>query len=102
MPLKRRKLPTFNATVATTKVKLKDKIVTLKEERRLLTRFLIAYKERPEVDLPSHSGRYEFSVVPRSMFHSDGSMIFASDKSSLNQMQYEHARTWLMCLSNVF
>ena len=83
VPLKRRKLPTFNATVATTKVKLKDKIVTLKEERRLLTRFLIAYKERPEVDLPSHIGRYEFSVVPRSMFHSDGSMSFASDKSSL-------------------
>ena len=83
MPLKRRKLPTFNATVATTKVKLKNKIVTLKEERRLLTRFLIAYKERPEIDLPSHIGRYEFSVVPRSMFHSDGSMIFASDKSSL-------------------
>ena len=82
-PLKKRKLPTFSENCASVKVKLKDKVATLREERRLLTRFLMAYRERPEVDLPTHLGEYEFSVVPRSMFNSDGRMLLATDKSSV-------------------
>ena len=82
-PIKRRKLPTFKENYVTSKVKLADKVITLKEERRLLTRFVMASRERPEVDLPKYLGQYEFSVVPRSMFNSDGIMRIASDKSAI-------------------
>lgn len=41
-PLKRQQLPTFTEKVTKTKVKLKDKVKTLTEERRLLTRFVLA------------------------------------------------------------
>ena len=82
-PIKRRKLPTFKENSVTSKVKFADKVITLKEERRLLTRFVMASRERPEVDLSKYLGQYEISVVPRSMFNSDGIVRIASDKSAI-------------------
>ena len=71
-PLKKRKLPTFCDNSKTAKVQLSDCLITLKEERRLFTRFMIAFWERREINLPHYLGHYEFSVVPPSMFSRDG------------------------------
>ena len=81
--LKKRKLVTFNSTNKEAKIKLKDRIVTLKEQTSLMTRLLIAARSRPEIDIKSLFGAYEFSVVPRSMFASDGKMLLGNDKSSV-------------------
>ena len=79
----KRKLPTFVSANKTTKVKLKDRVLELKEERRLMTRFLMASRSREDIDLPEIFGNHEFSVVPRSMFGVDGSLLLGADKSAI-------------------
>ena len=59
-------LLTFKSSSNPMKIKLKDKIIQLKEERNLMTRFIIASRMREETELPALLGKYEFSVVPRS------------------------------------
>ena len=39
-----------------------------------MTRLLIASRTRPDIDLPRYLGMYEFSVVPRSLFTTDGTL----------------------------
>ena len=75
-PIPRRNLPTFAETV-----KLQEKIITLKEERKLLTRLTIASRQRPEINLAFYIGNFEFSAVSRSLFARNGSMHLSSDKS---------------------
>ena len=82
-PVRRRKLPTLQINAKTINIKLKDQVVTIREEQRLLARFVVASRERPEIDLLAYLGKYEFSVVPRSMFLHDGTIHLASDKSSM-------------------
>ena len=55
----------------------------IKEERKLINRILIASRSRPEIDLLNIFGKYEFSVVPLSLFAPDGSLYYAKDKSSI-------------------
>lgn len=40
-------------------------------------------KARPEIDTKEAVGEYEFSIVPRSMFSADGTMLHCSSKSTL-------------------
>ena len=80
-PIPRRNLPTFAESVKNSTVKLQEKIRTLKEERKLLTRLTIASRQRPEINLAFYIGNFEFSAVPRSLFARDGSMHLSSDKS---------------------
>ena len=82
-PLKKRKLRTFCDNAKTAKVQLSDCLITLKEERRLFTRFMIAFRERREINLPHYLGHYEFSILPLSMFSRDGYMHLSTDKSSI-------------------
>ena len=56
------------------KDKIKDKLVQVKEEHNLISRFLILCRTRHNIDLPSYLGDYEFSVVPRSLFTPDGQL----------------------------
>ena len=71
----KRKLPTFVASNKTTHVQLKEKVVELKEEKRQMTRFIVASRSREDIDLPHIFGNHEFSVVPRSMFSTDGCLL---------------------------
>ena len=77
----KRKLPTFATFNRSVKVKIKDKIVSLKEQSSLMTRLLITARKRPEVDLEMIIGAYEFTVVPRSILESDGSLMIDTTKS---------------------
>ena len=60
-----------------------NKVLELKEDSNLFARLLLISKTRKEVNLQEVIGQYEPSVVPRSMFAVDGSMLHCQLKSSL-------------------
>ena len=80
-PITKSKLPTFESNVITVTVKIKDQLAQVKEEHKLISRFLIVRRTRHDIDLPSYLGDYEFSVVPRSLFPLDGQLYKSTDKS---------------------
>ena len=63
-PITKRKLPTFLSNIKTVTVKMQDQLVQVKEEHKLISRFLIVCKTPHDIDFPSYLGDYEFSVVP--------------------------------------
>ena len=81
--IKKRNLKTFRDVAKSIKKKEREKVVQLKEERTLLSRFLIAARKRTELDLEETIGNYEFSVVPKSMFGQDGEPLLSSDKAKI-------------------
>lgn len=82
-PMKKRQLKTWKSTGKKLKVDTSDKIVELMEDRNLFARMLLVSKSRPDINLADTVGRYELSVVPRSMFAADGTMLHCQHKSSL-------------------
>jgi len=66
-------------------VRVGDKVIKLREDRQLLARFLVIQQSRPELvpKLPTTTGDYEMSVIPRSLFANDGSLLIPTDKSSI-------------------
>lgn len=80
--LSKRQLRTFKKELKKVlRKKVTGKIVELKEERALFSRFLIAANKRSEIDLEFCLENYEFSVVPKSLFSSDGGPLPSTDKS---------------------
>ena len=55
----------------------------MKEERALLQRFIIISRRRPDLDLKKFIGTFEFGLVPRYLFVSDGSLLLAYDKATI-------------------
>ena len=81
--MKKRNLKTFGIQGKSIKTKIGEKLVKLKEERTLLSRFLITAKKRPELDLEGSIGNYEFAVVPKSIFTPDGQPLYSFDKAKV-------------------
>ena len=82
-PMKKQKLATWKSTGKKIKVGVKDKVVELREDRTLFARLLVVCNSRSEINLKDAIGKHEFSVVPRSLFAADGSMLHCPMKSSL-------------------
>ncbi|CAH3142523.1 unnamed protein product, partial [Porites lobata] len=82
-PVKKRNLLTWKTSAKVIKVKAKDTIIELKEDRNLFARLAMVCKSRPEIDIQEAVGLYEFTVVPRSLFARDGTMLHCSCKSAL-------------------
>ena len=84
-PLTKRKLPTSSNNKKTATVSVGHKLINanVREERKLMTRFIIASRSRSNTDLPSYLGKFEFSVVPRSLCNEDGDFLQTNDKSSV-------------------
>ena len=82
-PMVNRKLPIFAETMKKVNVKVNNKVVQLKEEKKLMTKFIIASRKREDIDLPYYFGTNEFSVIPRSLFRPDGTMLLDTDKSTV-------------------
>ena len=80
-PMKKVKLQTFKSASKIIKVKVKDEIVELKEDRGLFARMLIVTRSRPDIDLKRCISLYELTVVPRSLFSPDGMLLLCSTKS---------------------
>ena len=81
--MKKRKLKTWKSSCKVIKMKTAVKVVELKEDRSLFARLMMICKSRPEVDIKEAIALYEFSVVPRSLFAPDGTMLHCSCKSAL-------------------
>ena len=79
------KLKSFSNYMDKIKVRLRDTVVKLREERQLFGSFFIIQGSRPELvpKLEETIGQFEMSVVPRSLFAVDGTLYIPSDKSSL-------------------
>ena len=82
-PMKKQQLQTWKKTGKQVKVKSGDKIVELKEDRKLFSRMLLVSKSRPDINIQETVSKYELSVVPRSMFAADGTMLHCNVKTSL-------------------
>ena len=63
--------------------KVKGQLVSIKQERKLLSRLLVVAKSRQEFEVKDVIGEYEFISAPPSNFHPDGSMIMLSGKSQV-------------------
>ena len=81
--MKKRKLNTWKSTAKVVRVKANDIVVELKEDRSLFARMSMVCKSRPGIDVKEAIGKFEFNVVPKSMFASDGTMLHCSAKSVL-------------------
>ena len=83
-PMKKMKLKTFTTCQRKTPCKVGTKLVKLREDRQLLARFLVVHQSRPGLisSLGESIGKYEFAVIPRSLFSSDGLLLIPTDKSS--------------------
>ena len=71
-PMKKLKLYLFRDSVKAVKVKVDKGFVIMKEERGMTTKWMIASKNRPEIDLQAIIARHEFTVVPRALCSADG------------------------------
>ena len=81
--MKRRKLQTWKSNGKVIKVKKVERVVELKEDRSLFVRLMLVCKSRPDIDIKEAIGLYEFTVVPRYLLTSDGTMMHCSCKSTL-------------------
>ena len=68
---------------ASKRVKVKNTVTELKEDWGLFARMLIVGRSRQENELKGNLLNYEFSVVLRALFFSDGSRYHCSKKSDL-------------------
>ena len=59
-PLKKTKLPTFNANVKSFKINIDGKTIRFKEERNLMPRLIVAARSRPEIDVNKYFGDMSF------------------------------------------
>ena len=61
----KRKLPTFVNNKKIVTVKIRNQLINIRAERKLMSRFIVAARSRPDIDLPGYLGKHEFSAVPR-------------------------------------
>jgi hypothetical protein len=81
--MKNLKLQLFRSTAKKTRVQTAQGVVQVKQDSNLFTRSVLICRSRPDMDIKGILGKYELTVVPRSLFHPDGSMIHSDGKSKL-------------------
>ena len=80
--LKRRQLRTFKNKAKTMKVKIQEKVITLREECGLVTRLLILSKSRPGIiEFSELMKKHKFSVTPKSLFDPEGLPLQCTDRA---------------------
>ena len=62
------KIPTFVFNNKEITITVNKELVNIKEERKLMSRFLMALCSRPDIDLSHYLGEFRLSVIPRSLF----------------------------------
>ena len=87
--INKRKLPTFANNKKVVTVNIRNQLINIKAERKLMSRFTVAARSRPDVDLPGYLRKYEFSAVPRSIFTEEGDLIRSKDKSKITSEMLE-------------
>ena len=74
-------LQTWSASLKNAHVAISNKVLELKEDRGLFAR--IVSKSRTDIHLQECLSTYELSIVPRSLFAADDTMLHCSVKSKL-------------------
>ena len=82
-PIKKNKLKLCSSARKKVSVKIAGTVTELSADRSLFARLLVVTRSQRQVDLSETLGIYELSVVPRSMFASDGTMLLCQGKSEL-------------------
>ena len=82
-PMKKQKLSTWKTAGKKVKVRDENNTVELSEDRNLFARMMAVCKTRPDIDIKEAVGTYKFSMVPRSLFAADGTLLHCSCKSAL-------------------
>ena len=59
------KIPAFVFNNKEITITVNKELVNIKEEKKLLLRFLVALRSRPDIDLSYYLGEFELSVIPR-------------------------------------
>ncbi|MES9880361.1 MAG: hypothetical protein ABW185_05705, partial [Sedimenticola sp.] len=77
------KLKHWKSTGKSASVKIGTGTIELKEDRSLFARMAIVARSRPEMDIATDIGKYEFSCVSRSLFAHDGNLLPCTDKAKL-------------------
>ena len=81
--MKKRKIQTWKSSGKVIKVKAVECVVELKEDQSLFAHPMMVWKGRQDADIKDAISLYEFTVVPRSRFAADGTMLHCSCKSTL-------------------
>ena len=81
--MKKHNLETFRIQGKSIKAKIGEKLVQLKEQSTLLSRFLTTARKTPELDLEGSIRNYEFAVVAMSIFTPDGQPLHSFDKAKV-------------------
>ena len=81
--ISKEKIPTFVCNNKQITVTVNKELVNLKEERKLMSRFLAALRSRPGIDLSYYLGEFEQSAVPRSLFTVHRSFLKTRDKADV-------------------
>ena len=84
-PMKKWKLQIWTANNRRVKVKDRDKVIELSEDRSLFARLLVVSKAQ-NIKLQQNIGIFEFTVVPRALFAVDGSLLHVTSKSDLMEI----------------
>ena len=75
------KIPTFAFNNKEITIIVNKELVNIQEERKLMSRFLVALRSRHDIDLSCYLSEFELSFIPRSLFTVDGCLHKTTDKS---------------------
>ena len=94
-PIKKLNLRTFSNCHGKSICKIGNKLVKLREDRQLLARFLVVQQSRPQLmeNIGESIGKYEFSIIPRALFSSDGALLLPTDKSMFIAVIEQYSKT---------
>ena len=82
-PVKKQNNKMYMSSNKTHKVKIRDKIIDLKETKYLYGRLMVLARSNREIDQKQAVGTYEFTLTPRALFSPNGSVLPCNDKSKL-------------------
>ena len=81
--MKKTNLPAFVSNNMQLKVLVNNQYLTLKEERKLMSKFAIAARCCSDIDLPDYFHMCEFSITPKCLFTPDWNLHKCIDKTNV-------------------
>lgn len=86
-PMKKCRMKLCSAMTKKARIQTEDVTVELREDRNLFARLLVASKSRDDLNLQDTIGNYELSVVPRSLFSQDGTLLHCQKSKLLSILE---------------
>ena len=76
------KFKLFKSTAKKVRIPTTNGVIEITKDQKLLNRLIMLCRSRQDIDIKECIGKYELSVVPRSLFARDGSMNHTQGKAS--------------------